>query len=118
VYGEDVQLEPERLLTPEQIGNECVQMSLLALKCVLKGKDPSLLVSPPYARVYRTEILKILLSGTPAGKNILERAGHSVKEALRIIQERETVRENIKAIFNRRNEINTARAAFDKITDH
>jgi hypothetical protein len=88
-YGMDMQFNIIEKPTAEQVGNECVQMSLLALKALLLDREPQEVVSPFYARVYRKEILADLLQETTRGQALLSIANGDPLEVLSILEKRQ-----------------------------
>jgi len=111
-YAANIKLDIAIREYPEQIGNECVQMSLLNLIVVLRDVDPNEIVSPHYARIYRREILSELLQETENGRRILTIHDGDIASVFGSLKAREKLRIKIDKMFEARNKI----AACNEIT--
>jgi len=104
VYNIPQQFAIEQKPTARQVGCECVQMSLLALKNILQNSDPKDIVAAT-AFQYREVIARELLSETDIGRHILKLSKGNGERALKLLADRQAERKTVGEFYQRRNEV-------------
>jgi hypothetical protein len=115
-YGVEMEVLPVNVPTTLQISNDCVQMSLLALKAILMKKDPQQTISPHYAKLYRIQILEKLLKDTDLGRAMIKLCGNDYIATLQAFEYRQQIRDKISSLFDKRNQVSSLRRKYDDLS--
>jgi hypothetical protein len=99
--------EPEEVLAPGQLTNDCVIISLMCLDALVSDKCPVLTVDPNTAPQMRMELAEELLLGSVNGRKLMEHCEDNIAEVFQLLRSRDSIRSTINSIFK---EINKIRA--------